>query len=397
MMYLLHRALDASLVLALSLGLGLAMSAQASAEPGVAAKPAAPVAANPAEVRLEALRQALMEQALQAPLRVRAAAWVDERGMLRESVQLNSEMQLRGVRVLSYIEESGTLKAEVVTAPARPGTEAAAQQCLARNPRLRRHAALLLEYPDLGGRQGYFFLPQLAERARQGLIKAVLQDSTWVLTPNIEARSAYEAALMPVDAPRITPYVLHLGLQELDAAAAPAAPKTLRQTLGLSQQAQRLPAKWLRLSLRLVERGTGRLLWAQQAPVEYPATNLQLSPSPLPASLIDDIERTLDTWRKAMAQALACEPLQFALNVEAGATGGAELTIFAGARAGLRVGDQLLLVDRSLVPAHMLEAGALDKSALLQVQSVTADSALAKRIAGPAPVPGNPKLVAMPL
>ena len=58
-----------------------------------------------AESRLEALRNALLERALKAPARLRSAAWIDESGTLRENLQIQSDVKLRVIRVLSYLEE----------------------------------------------------------------------------------------------------------------------------------------------------------------------------------------------------------------------------------------------------------------------------------------------------
>lgn len=59
-----------------------------------------------AEARLEALRNALIDKALKGPTRIRTSAWIDESGVLRENVQIHSDIKLRGIRMLSYLDQN---------------------------------------------------------------------------------------------------------------------------------------------------------------------------------------------------------------------------------------------------------------------------------------------------
>jgi len=114
---------------------------------------------------------------------------------------------------------------------------------------------------------------------------------------------------------------------------------------------------------------------------------------PLPAATTQGIDNTLSGWRLAVDKALECEPLQFAVaTAESG-----ELTIQAGSRSGVRIGDQLLMLERTRIPGNLLEAGALDRAALIEVQSTSADRSQARRVSGPAPRGLSNQLVAMPL
>lgn len=65
--------------------------------------------------------------------------------------------------------------------------------------------------------------------------------------------------------------------------------------------------------------------------------------------------------------------------------------IEAGYERGLRVGDQLLLTDSQMVPHRILEETAIEKIALVEIQSVTAYKAKAIKVAGPNLGPVNRK------
>ena len=342
-----------------------------------------------ANVRLEALRNALMDKALKAPTRVRSAAWVDESGTLRENVQINSDVKLRGIRVLSYIEESGALKADVVADTA--ASAAGKVSCPQQGTRFKRHAAFVPNHAPGDGKLGYHFVPELAERAEKSVLALFAHDESWVVTPTVAARTAYERALLGTDTPVATPYILRMSVVAAKALEEP--PLLLAALRNLRIEPLTLPAKPVLLALWVEERSSGRVLWAEQTMLAYPESEVSMVTQPLPAALTYAIDNTLFAWRLALDKALSCEPLQFAV----AAAGSGQLTIQAGSRTGVRVGDQLLLVDRTRVPGNMLEAGALDRAALIEVQSVATDRALAKQVAGPIPARRAIDLVAIPL
>ena len=379
------RTLSAALAAVWALGLSAAFL------PGQCAAQEPP--ASVANQRLEALRNALMDKALKAPTRVRSAAWVDESGTLRENLRIDSDIRLRGIRVLSYLEESGALKADLVADAA--AALAATDGCPQPAGRFKRHAALIQTHAPADGRLGYHFVPELAQRAEKSLLALFANDEGWVVTPSVLAHTAYERVLLGPDTPVATPYVMRLNLEaaktvSLEPTSLAGALHSLR-TLGAD--APRLPAKPLLLTLRLEESRSGRVLWQEQTSLDYPASEVSMVRQPLPAATTRSIDDTLLGWRLALDKALACEPLQFAV---AAAESG-ELTIQAGSRSGVRIGDQLLLLDRTRTPGNLLEAGALDRAALIEVQSTAANRSRAKRVAGPAPLGSSQQLIAMPL
>ena len=99
-----HTLLGLRLSLSLSLSLSLGLCTVATAQE---------VAMTPQE-KLEAVRQALVSAAMEAPTQVQTTSWIDAQGVLRESSSFQSGMTVRGVRVLSYTRDAqGQPKAEV--------------------------------------------------------------------------------------------------------------------------------------------------------------------------------------------------------------------------------------------------------------------------------------------
>jgi sugar/nucleoside kinase (ribokinase family) len=71
------------------------------------------------------------------------------------------------------------------------------------------------------------------------------------------------------------------------------------------------------------------------------------------------------------------------------------LTQGLGSDAGLRTGDQLLLIDESRIPSRVLEPGALADLSLVEVVAVEADQATLEYRAG-APISDATGKVALP-
>lgn len=366
----------------------LALALSALPGPGQAEAPEPPPKAS-AEARLEALREALLEHALKVPARVRSSAWVDESGVLRENVQISSDIKVRGIRLLSALDDpdpaSIRLAAQTAASVARSGL----RNCAATGTRLKRHAAFSSEASPPHGRPGDHYIAALADSAEATLRALFAQDEGWVLTSTSTANSAYERLLDGPERPQTQPYHMRLHIE-----AAPPGPLIhARRALRVTPPAKLL----LRVSLQLDDRVSGRSLWQEHALLEYPEPSPSLMRPELPATLTYALQHTLRTWQQALQSALACEPLQFAASVNEEEGQGEQIAIAAGSRVGIRVGDQLLLIDRSRYPGQLLEGDTLRLAALLEVQTVMRDTAITRRIAGPRPAAQHPSLVAVPL
>jgi hypothetical protein len=92
--------------------------------------------------------------------------------------------------------------------------------------------------------------------------------------------------------------------------------------------------------------------------------------------------RNIETHVQRLAQQLnhkfSCDPASFAVN----ASPDGKFVLTAGAKAGLRVGDKVLLSDPRVLPQHALEVGALDGAVLAEVKSVSAYQSELKKVAG---------------
>ena len=76
-----------------------------------------------ADERLEAIRNSLVQTALDGPTEVKSTMWVDKDGALHESNSFTSGMEVRGVRVLSYGRDANAGSANEGSSSAQLSTE----------------------------------------------------------------------------------------------------------------------------------------------------------------------------------------------------------------------------------------------------------------------------------
>ncbi len=329
-----------------------------------------------AEERLAAIRNSLVQVALQGPIQVQATAWIDAQGALREANSFRSGMQVRGVRVLGYERDAqGEPRANVQidsqaalanqTGPATPSQ----QHCPDNNKvgHLQHLVALQWSLPAAWGPDD---LP-LLESARTLLTsywQQVASDSkVWrLIEPDYNSaepsRSAYKNALLGSGADHI-PWRLKLTLQSApQAQRTDAQPISVRLTASLSAQHQAQPILQTSIVLTLQgERGN----WG--------APRLDAGTQYL-------VREQLDRWAQTLQQNLACQAVlpQVTRNSDA------DIRINAGSLAGVRQGDEWLLLDDRQFPGKLLEAGVAAQSVLARVKLVAQHQAQLELLAGPA-------------
>ncbi len=329
-----------------------------------------------AEERLAALRHSLVQLALQGPMQVQASAWIDAQGALQEVNSFRSGMQVRGVRVLGYERDAqgepwANVQIDSQAAVAnQSGPAAPSQQHCPDNSKvghLQHLVALQWSLPTAWGADD---LP-LLESARTLLTnywQQVASDSkVWrLIEPDYNSaepsRSAYKNALLGSGANHI-PWRLKLTLQSApQAQRTDAQPISVRLTASLSAQHQAQPVLQTSIALTLQgERGN----WG--APGLDQATQYR-------------VREQLDSWAQTLQQSLACQAVlpQVTRNSDA------DIRINAGSLAGVRQGDEWLLLDDRQFPGKLLEAGVAAQSVLARVKLVAQHQAQLELLAGPA-------------
>jgi len=378
------------LLIALPLA-GVLMSAHASD---------APLPTEPRK-RLEALQNALVKAAMDGQTRVHTAAWVDSNGKLHENVRINSDMKVRGVRVLNYLQvEEGPSAAIIAEGK---GVMPSEEVCKANLQRYRRETTFDVQLKIAASGADKYDWMRLLNEAKSKLFAHATAGRKWFLSPPTQMpANAYDRHLLG-SKPDIAPY--HMQLELLPAGALgiePVRPRLdppVMQKVGaaarelFSEQVPRKAPVPFVMRLSITERSNGRTLWQDAVPLFFPAAELSINSQPLPPGLLSELDRVLERWHDKMDADFGCRPQHFNVMPESVANG---WVINGGLVAGLAIGDQFLLMNREHLPARILEPDSAQHLALVEVVSVEAGKAVIRKLAGPREIARSGDWVATP-
>ena len=358
-------------------------------EPRQLEKPQAPMASRSArspsakqhEAQLEAIRQAILQATIDRPTRVLSSAWIDDKGALHESAHFQSEAQVRGVRVLSYLQDEQDAAPQVSAEVLPWGWREArtqATECKA-PPRPWRLPLVLQTHVEQGFAGAQQFASQsLMHIASQSWTQQMQASQRWraqhKATP---PENAYMRALTgPSESP--TGWTAELVLKP----HASAAGFSMRQAWHALSQNEN-DWRWT-LSFTLGERHTSHgpiePRWQIEQIISIDPQAASQNPSAWVHRLKEQVQQHMQVWVKQLDKRSECEPVQFHVR-RSGAEG---LQLQAGFESGLRAGDRVLLVNPSHIPSQMLEPGATQHLALAQVVKVGPERTELQQLAGPA-------------
>jgi hypothetical protein len=293
------------------------------------------------EKTLQAVRQALVDAAMNANTRVSAHSWMDTQGALREVNRFTSDIQLQGLRV------QGGANAPQVEVLGVQSTPSASPSCRVPSAKssLRQMMGLQVSLaPELPMSQ------RLMARQLQRAIQARLNTlaTEWrhlgvVREPQID--NTYLRELAGRGQHRV-PWQLQILV----------APGDLDGGEGLN-------VLW-----RVVHPARQQVLSQGAVPVAAPIENLYGDAPMVDGRMLAMLDQGLSFMGQQLENKLSCETQ--GLSVAKGPDG--SWVVPAGHLAGLRVGDRLVLADDRVIPAHVLEPAALDQLVLAEVKSVSA-------------------------
>lgn len=341
--------------------LAVSLTAQAQTVAG-----GAPAATDP-ERQLQAIRDALVETTLAAPVRVQSYGWIDAEGRLHESTQFTSDTRVRGVRVQAYVEDPDApvaatppvrVQVDADVLPSGLGRQAQSdpQRCLATARRWRQ----ALHVQASPGPAGERLLP-LARQLQQSFIDAARDSRRWVAQRRpYQPVSAYEEALLGRDIDRTD------WLARIELAGAPDALEARIEIAPLQQPTQ---ARRVRVLLPGVQTRIGVIATLDAAA----------------------LRAAMEGALASLERQSACDPLWYTV-----AGSGERMHLREGLAHGLRPGDRLLLVERQHLPSRLLEPGAARALALVQVGMPSEHGTPLRWLAGPRPEQAG-DWVALPL
>jgi hypothetical protein len=333
-----------------------------------------------ADEKLAAIRQGLLEAALEGPTQVQATQWIDDKGALRETSSYRNGMQVRGVRVLGYTQDAtgkpnATLQWQSVPDRAITNVSGAARVNGCRpsaSGRLQHVVSLNWIEGEDWRTDDLALLLSLRRLLAEELRQAGSSSAVWRLSqqpPSAAARSSYEQALLG-GADEELPWQLRINLQQLPVI-------TQARPFGTWTDAP-IPKK-IAATMTLGARGLGKAL--RQGTItldlEAAATNNWL-PAQWTKASSEQISRQAQQWAIQLETELSCQPMVAKVTQVIDN----QIRINAGASAGLRVGDEWLLADGQHVLDRTLEASLTPHTVLAKVIVVAENHAQLATVAG---------------
>lgn len=382
--------------LALALGCAMTLLAQAQNSPvtrlpmGDGAAPEATArkdnraarspTAKQHEAQLGAIRQAILQATMDRPTRVLSSAWIDDKGALHESAHFQSQAEVRGVRVLSYLQDEQDTPPQI-SAEVLPWGWRTAQtkstECKA-PPRPWRLPLLLQTRVDNGftGAQqfasqsvmhwvGQSWTEQMQASQRwRAQFKSTPPDNAYLraLTGPSESATGWTAELVLKPHAPVEDFSIRQVWHDLNKNE-----KDWRWTLTFT------------LGERHASQGPIEPRWQIEQVISIDPQDASQNPSAWVHRLKEQLQHQMQAWVVQLDKRSACEPVQFHVR----RTEADKLTLQAGLDSGLRAGDRVLLINPSHVPSQMLESGATQHLALAQVVSVGRDRTELQQLAGP--------------
>lgn len=365
-------------------GLGFIFLALASA--ASAADVGGNEAAENTEARIEAIRNALLNRALQSEVRVRGMSWVDESGRLREHTLITSDLKVRGIRINAYVENDKPRESVVIDAVAAITSN---KTCAAPDARLRRPALLEIDYQPKDAHSAQYQLAQVAKAVEKQVEAAFAGKGPWQLQK--QSQLSDYAQLVNFGQRQSAPHRIRITVSQSGEAQhdGNAAAGIFRALAGLIGPPE---APRLALAISLIETATNRTVWNDSALLQLPAAPVSMQNRQPAQELQEAIARAVAEWDSKIGMLMKCEPVFF--NLSALADG--QHLINAGSAAGIRLHDKFVIVDQTRFPANVLGEELLQTVMLAEVESVSRSSAKI-RIQGSRPANSGGRWVALPI
>ena len=329
-----------------------------------------------ASEKLEAVKRALVDLALESEVKLGTSAYLDGQGVLHESSILSTDTKVRGVRVLSYLKEAGMTVAKVdgsiLTDPSCPGSR----------PDSRREARVRIIDSLPNEAVGDHYMSELAQFSEQVLHQRLSASKQWSTRSEKAYDNSYQRYVSGSTSDHV-PYRLDIRLREQSPMPAEISfggiKKTKVKPLPWATK-KPWPSKALEYELVLIDRMAGTPLWRKTMPLNYPRVSRGYSKDTVPLQFQQSVVAVTDQFIVELNEAMDCQPEAYQLTALAGDNGRA--TINAGLIAGLAVGDQFLISADANILDEVLSLSGLAGLALAEVESVHRHSATIKHIAG---------------
>lgn len=255
------------------------------AGPAVQAQPLTP------DEQLQAIRQSLVQLALDGPTEVRNTAWLDDQGRLQDSSTFRTGMTVRGVRVIAYgrdADQQATAQVSASGQVALAATPRCAKGMVPGQPwhQMQLELAVSPQVPLTNRQQAH----QLARYVRTVMLEQGRRSAVWRMQEAAVPASPYERALS-LQGEHHVPWRVQLLI-------APAS------------EARDMPPR-VSLRWRAVHRHDPTLAFDHDAVVTLEERAVSMHPDRLSAQVMAELHTTVEAFLASVEQRLSCLPPQF--------------------------------------------------------------------------------------
>lgn len=346
------------------------------------------------EERLAAVRQSLLQAALEAPTQVVSTSWIDGDGVLREMNSFRNGMQVRGVRIVSYERDAkGQPNASVQWDKVGDTADKAAPACPPPSDRFKHLVTLQWELPANLPADERWMLESLRALVGERLRASASASGQWKLRDKLpEPQGAYARALLgeanPPPTWGATVRLIQVPSVVAQAPSKPAAdpnavavrvPGWFNGSSSPQLYWDNAPRLSVRLELSLQERDVIRPAFQRTLHLDLLSEQVGFGPVQLSEATRIALGPQIAYLADSVGGVLACR----AFNPQVTLVDGAQIHIDAGTASGIQVGDEWVLVNSQQVPQRSLDAGVIAQTVLAKVSSVSEGSARLQWLAGP--------------
>ena len=368
-----------------------------------------------AEQKLETIKHRLVDLALKTNVRLGSAAYLDGDGVLHETSVMSSDADIRGVRVLSYLEEAG-IDTALVDAKIFSSSE-----CPGSKPNIQRQVLVKRvmdnSFSGKDFRAGDHYISELLLYSQESLLGIMDTSDDWASSAQVHFTSTYDryVSSRAIDSAnyrfeitireRTGSNLLGSGLAKTGQALQGAyhmASKKGQELLSrgfsgtyefLAWGNPHLPdvdveGSWdkqlLEYQLTLIDRTTEKPVWQKSRSLYYPRVEQGYKKNILPRSVARQLVSINQQLLADATKSINCRTEHYPLNVMSGRDD--KYKIYAGSLAGVRVGDQFLISTNNKILTQALSMSGLAELGLAQVESMSRQTSVLKHIAGPKPI-----------
>ena len=367
-----------------------------------------------AEQKLETIKHRLVDLALKTNVRLGSSAYLDGDGVLHETSVMSSDADIRGVRVLSYLEEAG-IDTALVDAKIFSSSE-----CPGSKPNIQRQVLVKRvmdnSFSGKDFRAGDHYISELLSYSQESLLGIMDTGDDWASSAQVHFTSTYDryVSSRAIDNANyrfeITiragtgSNLLGSGLAKTGQALQGAyhmASKKGQELLSrgfngtyefLAWGNPHLPdidveGSWdkqiLEYQLTLIDRKTDKPVWRKSRSLYYPRVEQGYKKNILPRSVKRQLVSINQQLLADATDSIDCRTEFYSLNVISGRDD--KYKIYAGSLAGVKVGDQFLISTNDKILTQSLSMAGLAELGLAQVESMSRQTSVLKHIAGPKP------------